>query len=187
MTPMNAGYRFLIPLAAVMFTACAAPTPTIRSQTDPGANFGAYRTFGYFDEIPGQQAPYASFVDQHIKSAITREMEARGYRKEADGQLLINFHRESKDKVKVTQSAVPTGYYGYRRGFYNWGAGTAVTTDVQNYSEGTLIIDVVDGGAKKLLWQSVAVARITKDAQNNPEATIDGAVKQMFAEFPGRR
>lgn len=187
MTSMNAGYRFLIPLATVLLSACAAPTPTIRSQTDPGANLGAYQTFGYFDELPDQQAPYESFVDQHIKNAITREMEARGYRKEVNGQLLINFHRQSKDKVKVTQSAVPTGYYGYRRGFYTWGAGAAVTTDVQNYREGTLIIDVVDGGAKKLLWHSVAVGRITKDVLDNPQAAIDSAVAQMFAEFPGRR
>ena len=179
--------RLLVPLAAVCLAACAAPTPTIRSQTDPGANLGAYQTFGFFDELPGQQAPYDSFVDQHIKNAITREMEARGYRKEVNGQLLVNFHRQSKDKVKVTQTPVPGGYYGYRRGFYTWGAGPAVQTDVQNYREGTLIIDVVDGGAKKLLWQSVAVARITKDMLESPKPHIDSAVTQMFAEFPGRR
>ncbi len=131
--------------------------------------------------------PYDSFVDQHIKNAITREMEARGYRKEVNGQLLINFHRQSKDKVKVTQTPVSTGYYGYRSGFYGWGGGTAVMTDVQNYREGTLIIDVVDIAAKKLLWQSVAVARITESMLKEPQAAIDGAVAQMFGEFPGRR
>jgi hypothetical protein len=178
-------FRFLVPLTATVLAACATPAPTVRSQSEPGANFSAYQTFGFFDELPGQQALYTSFVDQHIKDAITTEMQARGYRKEVNGQLLINFHRQSSEKVKVTQTAVPTGFYGYRRGFYTGGA--AVTTDVQNYREGTLIIDVVDGAAKKLLWESVAVARVTKDVLNNPEATIDAAVKQMFTELPGRR
>lgn len=187
MTRLHAGTRCLALLTAVLLAACAAPTPTIRSQADPGANLSAYQTFGYFDELPGQQAPYTSFVDQHIKDAITTEMQARGYRKEVNGQLLINFHRQSSEKVKVTQTAVPTGFYGYRRGFYTWGAGAAVTTDVQNYREGTLIIDIVDGAAKKLLWESVAVGRITQDVLDNPKGAIDAAVKQMFAEFPGRR
>jgi hypothetical protein len=179
-------FRFLIAFTAALLASCAAPTPTIRSQTDPEANLGAYQTFGYFDEIPGQQAPYASFVDQHIKNAITREMVLRGYRKEENGQLLINFHRQSKEKMKVTQTPVPGGYYGYRRGFYTWGAGAAVSTDVQSYREGTLLIDVVDGAAKKLLWQSVAVGRVTEALLKDPQAAIDAAVKQMFQEFPGR-
>lgn len=187
MTRTIAGCRLLLPMAAALLAACAAPTPTIRSQTDPGANLSAYQTFGFFDELPGQQAPYDSFVDRHIKDAIATEMQARGYRREVNGQLLINYHRQRTDKVKVTQTAVPTGFYGYRRGFYTWGAGAAVTTDVQNYREGTLLIDVVDGAAKKLLWESVAVGRVTDDVLNNPEAAIDAAVKQMFAEFPGRR
>ncbi|MDP9198321.1 MAG: DUF4136 domain-containing protein [Pseudomonadota bacterium] len=187
MSRIRSSRALFLPLLAGLVVACAAPTPVIRSQTDPGANLGNYQTFGYFDELPDQQAPYDSFVDQHIKNAITREMEARGYRKEVNGQLLVNFHRQSKDKVKVTQTSVPTGYYGYRRGFYTWGAGPAMQTDVQNYREGTLIIDVVDLGAKKLLWQSVAVARITKDMLESPKPHIDSAVTQMFGEFPGRR
>lgn len=178
--------RWLVPLAAALLAACATPAPTVRSQTDPGANFGGYQTFGFFDELPGQQAPYESFVDKHIKDAIATEMQARGYRREVNGQLLINYHRQRTDKVKVTQTAVPTGFYGYRRGFYTWG-GAAVTTDVQNYREGTLIIDVVDGAAKKLLWESVAVGRVTDKVLKNPEVAIDAAVKQMFSEFPGRR
>lgn len=185
MNQTRAVYRLLLPFTTALLAACAAPTPTIRSQTDPGANLGAYQTFGYFDELPGQQTAYDSFVDQHIKNAITREMEARGYRKEVNGQLLINFHRQSKDKVKVTQTPVAGGFYGYRRGFYNWGAG-ATSTDVQSYREGTLLIDVVDGAAKKLLWQSVAIGRVTDEVLKNPQAAIDAAVKQMFLEFPGR-
>lgn len=186
MNRTSATFRILIPVAAALLAACAAPTPTIRSQTEPGTNFSAYQTFGFFDELPGQQAPYESFVDKHIKDAIATEMQARGYRREVNGQLLINYHRQRTDKVKVTQTTAPTGFYGYRRGFYTWG-GAAVTTDVQNYREGTLIIDVVDGAAKKLLWESVAVGRVTEDMLENPEAVIDSAVKQMFLEFPGRR
>jgi hypothetical protein len=187
MNARSLGHLSVLSLTAALLVACAASGPTIRSQVDPSANFSAYQTFGFFDEMPGQQALYASFVDQYIKEAIVREMYARGYRQEANPQLLVNFHRQSKDKVKVTQTAAPAGYYGYRRSFYAWGAGTTVTTDVDSYREGTLNIDVVDAAARKLLWEGIAIARISEKIRENPKPTIDGAVNEMFAEFPGRR
>lgn len=187
MITMQGFGRFLIlSLLAASLTACESG-PTIRSQTDPGADFSAYQTYGFFDEMPGQQKLYPSFVDQYIKEAIIREMQARGYRKEASPQLLLNYHRQSSEKVQVTQTAAPAGYYGYRRGFYAWGAGTVVTTDVDTYREGTLIIDVVDAAASKLLWEGIAIARISEKIRENPKPVIDGAVMEMFAEFPGRR
>ncbi|MFZ2508910.1 MAG: DUF4136 domain-containing protein, partial [Steroidobacteraceae bacterium] len=121
--------RILPLFAAAVVAACAAPSATVRSQTAPDASFSGYQTFGFFDELPGQQAAYTGFVNQHIKDAIANEMQLRGYRREVGGQLLINFHREAREKVQVTQTAAPTGFYGYRRGFYTWG-GAAVTTDV---------------------------------------------------------
>ena len=187
MIAMRESGRLLILLLLGALLAACESGPTIRSQTDPGANFSAYQTYGFFDEMPGQQALYPSFVDQYIKEAATREMEAHGYRKDTNPQLLVNYHRQSKDKVQVTQTAAPAGYYGYRRGFYAWGAGTVVTTDVDTYREGTLIIDVVDAAGRKLLWEGIAVARVSEKMRENPKPVIDGAVNEMFAEFPGRR
>lgn len=178
--------RFLPLFAAMAIAACAAPGATVRSQAAPNAGFGGYQTFGFYDELPGQQAAYTSFVDQYVADAIAAEMQARGYRREVNGQLLINFHRQAREKVEVSQTTAPPGFYGHRRGLYTW-AGAPVTTDVRTYREGTLLVDVVDGAAKKLLWQSVATQRVTEAIRENPKPVIDAAVARMFAEFPGRR
>jgi hypothetical protein len=182
------GHSLTLVFLAALLGACASG-PEIRSHADPGANFNAYQSFGFFDEVTGHKAPYSSFVTQHVKDAIASEMQSRGYRRDASPELMINFHLETQNQVSVTQTAAPpTGYYGYRRGFYGWaGTGTMYETDIQSYKEGTLNIDIVDAAAKKLLWEGIAVDRVTAKALENPKPVIEDAVKQMFEKFPGRR
>jgi len=55
-------------------------------------------------------------------SAITKEMDARGYEKSDDPDLLVNFNAVLRDKTKVTTRQAPVscrGYYGYRGGYYD--------------------------------------------------------------------
>ena len=84
-------------------------------------------------------------------TAITLEMENRGYVKSNNPDLLINFNARFSDKTKVTTSpSMHTGgYYGYRGGHYGaWGGyGYGTDTHVSQYTEGTFNIDLVD--AKK--------------------------------------
>ena len=75
-------------------------------------------------------------------------------------------------------------YYGYRGGMYGWGMGVGTETNVQNYTEGTLNIDVVDRAQKKLLWEGVAVGRIREKALNDPQPVIEAVVTQVFEKFP---
>jgi hypothetical protein len=155
--------------------------PTIRSNLDPAADFNRYSTYGFIDEPAGTTAAYESISRRHLKSAIDREMQARGFKPADQPDLLINIHVQQKDKVKVTQDPA-MGYYGYRGGMYGWGAGTY--TSVDQYTEGTLNIDVVDRAQKKLLWEGIAVGRITQKMYENLEPTIDAVVKDVFAKFP---
>lgn len=167
-------------LAAALLASCASK-PTIRSNLDPAADFSRYRTFGYFDEATGRGSAYDSFALRYIKSAIDREMQLRGFQKETQPQLLVNIHVQTQDKVKVTESP-STGYYGYRYGMYGWGAG--VHTTVDNYTEGTLNVDVVDRQTSKLVWEGIAIGKISDKARENPQPAIDEVVRQVFERFP---
>lgn len=165
-----------------LLTSLAACTtgPTIRSNLDPAADFNRYTTYGFIDEPAGGTVPYESMGRRHLKAAIDREMQARGFKPSEQPELLVNIHVEQKDKVSVTQE--PGGYYGYRAGMYGWGAGTY--TSVDQYTEGTLNIDIVERAQKRLLWEGIAIGRITQRMYENLEPTIDAVVKEVFAKFP---
>ena len=60
--------------------------------------------------------------------------------------------------------------------------GTEVET--VRYKQGTANIDVVDAAKKQLVWEGVAEGKITDKMMKNPQATIDGVITDMFAEYP---
>ncbi|GFE82814.1 lipoprotein [Steroidobacter agaridevorans] len=179
MNAANSMVRCGLTVAVALLAACASK-PTIRTNVDPAADFSKYQTYGFFDEVTGRASAYDSFATRYIKTAIDNEMQKRGFQKSSNPQLLVNTHVQTKDKVKVTES--PSGYYGYRYGMYGWGAG--VSTSVDNYTEGTLNVDVIDSSTSRLLWEGVAVGRIHEKSRDDPQAAIDEVVRQVFEKFP---
>ena len=173
---MQAARNILFLVLVAIVTACSTG-PTIRSHQDPAADLSRYRTFGFFT----QGESYSSFVSRYIESAVADEMQARGYVRSDTPELMINFHVQTQDKVQVTQT--PTAYYGWRRG-YAWGGG--YETDVRQYKEGTLNIDVVDRARNQLLWEGVAVGRVQTKSMNDPQPAIKAVVAQVFEQYPAR-
>ena len=66
-----------------------------------------------------------------------------------------------------------------------WPAGSRTVTDVQSYKEGTLILDVVDGGMDRLVWRGIAQAEVdpSRDPKERQER-IRKAVRDMLTHFP---
>jgi hypothetical protein len=179
--------RLLVPVLTATLLAACASGPTIRSNVDPAANFSGYRTFAFFDEATGRSPAYDSFASQYIKTAVVREMQARGLQQAQSPDLLVNIHVKTKDKVRVSETPSAGyygGYYGYRGGMYGWGTG--VSTTVDNYTEGTLNIDVIDRATSKLVWEGIAVGRISDKARDNPQPAVDAVVKQVFERYPSQ-
>ena len=164
-----------------------ATGPTIEANYDHSANFAAYRTFGYFSPLGTDKSGYSTLVTQALKDATRREMEARGYTySESSPDLLLNFNAKLARQVQVSQvpMGAPMGYYGYRGGFYGgWGG---YYTNVDQYTEGTLNIDLVDARRRQLVWEGVAIGRVTEKHRENREAAINTAVAEMFKKFPFR-
>lgn len=175
-------------LGLLLLAGGCASGPTIESNYDHTANFGAYRTFGYFTPLGTDTTGYSSLVTQALKSATRREMEARGYAySDTDPDLLLNFNAKLARQVEVSQVPMgpPMGYYGYRGGFYGgWGG---YYTNVDQYTEGTLNVDMVDARRKQLVWEGVAVGRVTEKHRENREAAINAAVAEIFKKYPFRK
>lgn len=179
---MRLSKLILLAVAVALLASCSAPAPTIRSDEDPGANFAAYTTYGFVPELEGEDFGYQSLLAQYLKDAIGREMEARGYARAAEPDLLINFYINTKEKIRSTTT--PTaggGYYGYRRGYYGgWGG---YETRVTQYTEGTLSIDLVDARRRQLVWEGTAVGRIRQSTLDDIQGAVNRVVPLVFAEF----
>lgn len=98
---------------------------------------------------------------------------------------LLKSKRESEKTKFRTLRAVKV----VRGGDYGaWGGyGYNTSTHVDQYTEGTVNVDMVDISANQMVWEGVAVGRLKED-RSNEELTenINAAVASMFAEYPFR-
>lgn len=173
---------------------CATPGPQIRSEYDRSVDLMQYKTFAFFSPLATDKEGYQSVVSTYLKAATQRELEARGlHYDEASPQLRVNFSAKLNEKLRVEQATSPTigmsvgmgrGYYGYRGGLYgSWPLYTN-ETQVRTYQEGTLNVDVVDPARKALVWEGVAVGKVTQKTLANLRPTIDTVIASIFANYP---
>jgi hypothetical protein len=176
---------------AVLLASCASK-PTIESDYDHTIDFSQYKTYGFFNPMGIENPNYSSIYGSIFRSAISKEMESRGYIQSDNPDLMINVSGRLQDKTKVTTTSDPYmggGYYGYRRGAYGaWGGyGYGTSTHVSNYTEGTVNVDMVDRTQKRMVWEGVAVGRVNEKKTNDETRTnINAGIQEMFAGYPFR-
>ncbi|MCF6262617.1 MAG: DUF4136 domain-containing protein [Xanthomonadales bacterium] len=184
---------FLIVLITLFLAACTS-TPDLRSDSDPTADFSQFKTYGFFDEYATDDKKYTTLVTQYFKDALRREMNQRGYVYTTQNpDLLVNFNANLAEKLKVTSSpsygvgvgmGYP-GYYGYRGGHYGTYAGYNYnTTNVSQYTEGTVNIDLVDAARKQLVWEGVAVGRVNEKKSADLKNAVAGVVVAIMGQYP---
>ena len=71
-------------------------------------------------------------------------------------------------------------------GRYGWARSAEVTVD--QYDEGTLILDVIDSCTEKLIWRGMAIDRVEFSARpEQRDERVRLAVEKMLASFPPPR
>lgn len=169
------------------FAFCAACTsgPEVRTDADPGVDLSSYKTFAFFEELATDKSSYSTMITSRLKDATRRELKRRGYEEATENpQLLVNFSTNVESRTDVQSTPGSAGFYGYRAGMYGAWGGYPADVYTTHYKEGTLVIDLVDAAKKQLVWQAVAQGRLSEKAIENPTASIDALVEEMFTKYP---
>jgi hypothetical protein len=187
-------FRFALvaSLLAVLLAACS-PSVKVRTDTDPGVDMRQYQTYDFFSQMGVEGDNYSNLLGQHFRTAISEQMNRRGYGQSGTPQLQINVSIGAQDKVRVNTYSEPYlhgGYYGYGGwgygGYYGspWGHGGATRTTVHQYTEANVYIDMVDSIEHKMVWQGVATFTLTDKMQEQLRETVYNTVEKVFTQFP---
>ena len=174
-------------LGLLAMTGCASG-PTIRTNADQSVDFTRFQSFNFMQPLSTDREGYQSFISRDLMAAAERELVGLGLKRtDTSPDLLVNFSANLDQRLRVTQtpqsSMGPIG--SHRRGFYStW---PTYRTDVQQYTKGTLVVDVVDASRMQLVWEGVAAHRITQSRADNIGPVIDEAMRELFARFPTRK
>jgi len=179
---MNA--RILAAVAACLLVSGCSQYD-INYDYDVESNFSAYRTYAWIPITIDEGSTSASkaaqsntLLDSRIRSAVNTNMTAKGFTvDEQNPDILVVYHTGMQNKVEVTDWG-----YTYAGSYWGW-AGNDV--DVYNYTQGTLLVDLVDAKSKKLAWRGSASGVV--EPGNSPEKVtenINDVVAQIFANYP---
>lgn len=170
-------------VAAMLLLGACASGPDIRADYDKTADFGKYRTYGF---VTGDAQEFKSLGQQVVQAAAAREMEARGYTKADNPDLVLAFQGKLEEKTDIESTPAPMygpgwGYRGWYGAPYGYG-GTEVTT--RRYNVGTLVMDVIDREKRQAVFQGGIEGIVTKEMLANKQAAIEQAVAQIFSKYP---
>ena len=188
--------------AALLAAACSSTNKIeIGSDHDPRAEFDGLRTYGWMKRKPDKTGdPRIDGNEQlrmRVRGAVEDTLSARGYKQLVSGEpdFWIAWHAAIDEKVKISTMQ---DHYGYTVGSdwdrayrTNWawigpgGPSGRSETVVDEWEQGSLILEVVDPKTNKLMWRGVARARLSDGtSEEQKHARIKRAVARMLDRFP---
>lgn len=155
----------------------------IRAGADfqPGTSFETYRTFGWgsADELPtgDPRLDNNPFFQERMRLAIADELLRLGFvYDERSPDLLVHYHASIRERVDVYAVDEELGYNP------EYGPGTQVI----QYDEGTILVDIADADSKRILWRGWAQSDLGSviEDRDATEKNLRESMKLMFAELP---
>ena len=181
--------RYVAGFICVVALAACETTPKVTSQTAPGVQMSQYQTYAFMDKLSSDKAGYTSITTQWLKSAVSRELEARGMHLAENPQLLVNLIARSHDKVQSGPSShISVGYGrgGWGRSSYGVGVGLGdFGSDVASVTHDTLTVDLVDKASNRLVWSGSAEFVPSDKTREDGAKTVHTAVYSLFTKYPG--
>jgi hypothetical protein len=177
--------KFIVPmLITLMVLAGCGSSVSVTQDYDSQTDFGALKTFSWL-EVPTTAVGSVksavernSLLDKRIKASVNKELETKGYQmNEASPDFVLMYHVGVDDKINVTD-------WGYGYGYHSpyWGGSNV---SVYQYTQGTLIIDVITAADKQLVWRGQAQGTIDENASpEKREERLGAAISKLLADFP---
>jgi hypothetical protein len=200
-------------VAAVLAAGCA-PAVHVRTELAPDANLASARTFRFLrtggngpvasvgpngavnntstGEVTAGNPARAtnpilenSITLDQLRHDLEQAMLARGYRPQPDdADLSIAYYIGVRQRLQVNDYGYGYPFWGWR---WQWGPGWGAwpAQEVTTYEQGTVIIDVLDGAGRRLVWRGMGRMQVPSDERDYDRA-IDEAVNAVMARFPPR-
>ena len=155
--------------------AISANAQSVQSDYDRSFNFSNLKTFGFAVQRRSATDPLAgdSLNDGRIRTAMESQLIANGYRVESGSpDFVIVYHVTTKNKLNVQDySYGPPRWFGRR------------DIRVDQYSEGTLLVDFIDTKTNQVIWRGRASGTLEmKGVDKKISKSVEKLVKQFVKD-----
>ena len=172
---------FFVGALALFLAGCAASGPTIVSNTAPGADFKSFATYNFIQPLGTDRNGARTPMSSKLMNSMMREMADRGIRRSDDSpDLLVDFVIATEERLNVRQTPTTNTIHRshWNRSFSTW---PAYQTTVTQYTQGSLLIDLIDTVNNALLAEGAAEGRIRSNEITQPQ--IDELVHSIMKDI----
>ncbi|WP_371372293.1 DUF4136 domain-containing protein [Thalassotalea aquiviva] len=173
-----------------------------QSTYDPKLNFDVnekvdttnYQTFTWLNESKAIATPkrMSPILKLEIADSIEKKLLSQGFKlvsNQEEADFTVSFSVGSRDKIKV--NSYPSSYHSFTWGrrYYGgyYGAGFSAPwpneTEVRQYTEGMLAIDIYDVKTKQPAWHGWATKKLKKSDAKDRSATLELVVSEILNQF----
>lgn len=167
----------------VVFAGCSSSV-RVSSDHDPATDFSGYKTFAVSNQVSeGSSLEKYLLIKDRVIKAVLSEMRQKDY---------VNTWPDKADLIVFPLAGpkenINVNAWGYSYGDSYWGMHPyGKDIDISEYSEASIVIDVVDNKTRQLVWRGIGtdVVRPYVSPEERAE-NIDGHIDKILADFPRR-
>ncbi len=173
----------------ILFLAGCSPV-NVQYDYDREADFENIHTYAWKNSSrPDNALEENPLVKKRVVRSVENTLGVKGYKKTTDNipDFYVVIHAGVKEKMRVTNMGGPAGHYPdpWYSPWYSGGAYYGNRVDIHYYTEGTLIIDVVNAGKNELIWRGAGTGIVKQyENQEKMQQSIDTYVNEILAGFP---
>ena len=173
--------RTLAVAAALSLVGTGAFAQDVKVDFDKAADFTKYKTFA----IKLGTSWNNPLGEKRVLAEIQQGLTEKGWTATADdakADAIVVLHGAT-EKQKSLNTFYSGGYGGYGwRGGWGGGMGTSTTT-VDEYTVGTLVVDIFDAKSKQLVYRGTATDELSNKPEKNAKKLAKASDK-LFKDFP---
>jgi hypothetical protein len=169
-------FRILVVLNLMLAVGIAFGV-NVKTDYDRAFDFGRLKSFAFKEQTrpAGNLLQRNALVDNRIRDALKRELEARGFRYQPDGQadFVVAYYARERERTEIE----PIGYGMPNR--WRWGWGPGVWT--RYYTQGSVVVDFIEPTSNQLIWRGRVTD--TVNGLDQSENQINKGAKELVKHF----
>jgi hypothetical protein len=171
-------------LVALAVTACSTPL-TATVDHDPNFDFNKVRKIAIqpIDRTVVSTVVISDMQVARINEAFTDELSRRGFevvQNNADADVFMSWHLVTQERMDVRTYNTTAARY---TSCWHCGPSSGTDVSVRQYTQGTLIVDMIDPTRLQSVWRSIIQSRLRDTS--DPEAAAERRREAAAAIFEG--
>jgi hypothetical protein len=184
-------FRVTLAGAMVLVAVSAAFGISVKSDYEKSFDFSQLRTFAFKTDRASNDPLRTNTIEAgRIQSALTAQLEANGFtQSQQNPDFIVAFYARSREKTQVQSTGFGPGFgygplfgWGYGipyRARWRWGFGPDIWTST--YTQGSVMVDIIDPKNNELVWRGVAKDTINGIGQSEKQA--NQAAKDLVKRY----